>query len=165
MARRRGDGPPGLIDRVRWGNVGRLAAVLAAVLLVAVEQGACGKDQQAPLARQRGLLPDQGAAAAEYGGGSADPQPSAPVPDSPLLIPPDHKKGHRRANRRKPAKAAAATGPEPAAHRAPRGYLQAPATRPARPHHLAAPRRRYSPPPAARYRPPPEPPRGAPEFL
>src|SRR3954464_2078599 len=34
MERRRADGGSGLLARVRWGNVGRLAALLAAALLV-----------------------------------------------------------------------------------------------------------------------------------
>src|SRR3982751_6591280 len=35
MARRRADGEPGLLDRVRWRNVGRLVVLLAAGLLIA----------------------------------------------------------------------------------------------------------------------------------
>ena len=43
MARRRADAPPGLLDRVRWGNVGRLVALLAAGLLLALGPRACSK--------------------------------------------------------------------------------------------------------------------------
>jgi translation initiation factor IF-2 len=44
MARRRADGPPGLLDRVRWGNLGRLVALLAAGLLIAVGPRACSRE-------------------------------------------------------------------------------------------------------------------------
>src|SRR5690349_13109697 len=48
MARRRADGEPGLIERVRWRNVGRLAVALVAVLVVLVGPRGCGR-QEAPL--------------------------------------------------------------------------------------------------------------------
>src|SRR3954452_23375002 len=43
MARRRADGEPGLIDRVRWRNVGRLAVALVAVLVVVLGPRGCGR--------------------------------------------------------------------------------------------------------------------------
>src|SRR5205807_1408884 len=42
MGRGRGDGQPGLIERVRWGNVARLAALVAGGLLIAVGPRSCG---------------------------------------------------------------------------------------------------------------------------
>jgi len=42
MGRGRGDGQPGLIERVRWGNVARLAALVAGGLLIAVGPHSCG---------------------------------------------------------------------------------------------------------------------------
>src|SRR6476661_10262536 len=44
MARRRADEEPGLIDRVRWRNVGRLV-LLVAVLVVALAPRGCGRRQ------------------------------------------------------------------------------------------------------------------------
>src|SRR3954452_22160928 len=43
-ARRRADGEPGLIDGVRWRNVGRLAVLLAAGLLIALGPRGCGEN-------------------------------------------------------------------------------------------------------------------------
>src|SRR3954452_10510753 len=42
MTSRRADVAPGLLDRVRWGNVGRLAALLAGVILVVTGPHGCG---------------------------------------------------------------------------------------------------------------------------
>src|SRR5438067_9351124 len=42
MTSRRADVAPGLIDRVRWGNVGRLAALLAGVILLDAGPHGCG---------------------------------------------------------------------------------------------------------------------------
>src|SRR3954447_6624781 len=44
MARRRADGEPGLIDRGRWRNVGRLAVLRAAGLLSALGPRGCGEN-------------------------------------------------------------------------------------------------------------------------
>src|SRR4051794_31410331 len=41
MPGRRADADPGLIDRIRWGNVGRLAALLAAGMLVITGPRGC----------------------------------------------------------------------------------------------------------------------------
>src|SRR3954452_19281880 len=62
MASRRADAGPGLIDRVRWGNVGRLAALLAACLLLATGPHGCGgapgnRPQATALAPQPVALP------------------------------------------------------------------------------------------------------------
>src|SRR3954453_5751913 len=43
MARRRADEEPGLIDRVRWRNVGRSGVLLVAVLAVALTPRGCGR--------------------------------------------------------------------------------------------------------------------------
>src|SRR5215212_6133742 len=43
MERRRADGGPGLMARVRWGNVGRLAALLAAALLILAGPRGCAR--------------------------------------------------------------------------------------------------------------------------
>src|SRR3954447_25246050 len=45
MERRRADGGPGLLARVRWGNVGRLAALLAAALLILAGPRACRRGE------------------------------------------------------------------------------------------------------------------------
>src|SRR4051794_41869496 len=42
MPSRRPDGEPRLVDRIRWGNLARLGAVMAAGLLVTVGPRACG---------------------------------------------------------------------------------------------------------------------------
>src|SRR5689334_12417189 len=42
MPSRRPDGEPRLVDRVRWGNLARLGAVVAAGLLIALGPRACG---------------------------------------------------------------------------------------------------------------------------
>src|SRR3954470_7669712 len=69
MERRRADGGPGLLARVRWGNVGRLAALLAAALLI--------------LAGPRGCRRGEGASAPGAGVPGAAPQrrlPPSPLP-------------------------------------------------------------------------------------
>src|SRR5262245_33421672 len=48
MGRRRASGASGLLRRVRWGNVGRLAALLAAGLAVASAGRGCGAGQPRP---------------------------------------------------------------------------------------------------------------------
>src|SRR5262245_25252797 len=48
MGRWRAGGAPGLLRRVRWGNVGRLAALLAAGLAVASAGRGCGAGQPRP---------------------------------------------------------------------------------------------------------------------
>src|SRR4051794_38988145 len=42
MPSRRPDGEPRLVDRIRWGNLARLAAVVAGGLLIALGPRACG---------------------------------------------------------------------------------------------------------------------------
>src|SRR3954451_16577849 len=42
MTSRRADAAPGLIDRVRWGNVGRLAALLAGAVMLVTGPHGCG---------------------------------------------------------------------------------------------------------------------------
>src|SRR3954468_11444444 len=46
MARRQADEEPGLMDRVRWRNVGRLV-LLVAVLVLALAARGCGRREQA----------------------------------------------------------------------------------------------------------------------
>ncbi|MGH2802710.1 MAG: hypothetical protein ACRDL4_06660, partial [Thermoleophilaceae bacterium] len=48
MDRRRAGRASALLRRVRWGNVGRLAALLAAGLLIASEVRACGRPEALP---------------------------------------------------------------------------------------------------------------------
>src|SRR5205085_1693900 len=100
MARRRGDGPPGLIDRVRWGNVGRLAVVLAAGLLIAVGPGGCGKDAAKPVAQPRGLTPDPGAVGDQYGSGSGEETTSGGTEEGAGRERRDKPKPHKRKHRR-----------------------------------------------------------------
>src|SRR5689334_5755343 len=47
MTNRRADATPGLLGRVRWGNVGRLVALLAGVILLATGPHGCGPGQVA----------------------------------------------------------------------------------------------------------------------
>src|SRR3954452_6344612 len=50
MARRRDDSEPTLLERVRWGNVGRLATLVAVGVLVATGPRGCGRgDSPAPV--------------------------------------------------------------------------------------------------------------------
>src|SRR3954471_12040272 len=55
MPSRRPDGEPSLLDRIRWGNLARLAAVVAAGLLVTLGPRACSAAGEATPA----LPPDQ----------------------------------------------------------------------------------------------------------
>src|SRR5688500_17186333 len=69
MERRRADGGPGLMARVRWGNVGRLAALLAAALLILTGPRGCG----------RGEVPSPPGPGA-IGAGPQRQQPPSPLP-------------------------------------------------------------------------------------
>src|SRR5688500_11395507 len=69
MERRRADGGPGLMARVRWGNVGRLAALLAAALLILAGPRGCG----------RGEVPSPPGAGV-IGAGPQRQQPPSPLP-------------------------------------------------------------------------------------
>src|SRR4051794_25810295 len=68
MERRRADGGPGLLARVRWGNVGRLAALLAAALLILAGPRGC----------RRGEVPSP------PGAGVTGAAPQRQLPPSPL---------------------------------------------------------------------------------
>src|SRR3954449_13435870 len=74
MERRRADGGPGLLARVRWGNVGRLAALLAAALLI--------------LAGPRGCRRGEGPSPPGGGVNGAAPQPRLPASPLPAATPP-----------------------------------------------------------------------------
>src|SRR4051795_12550695 len=71
MARRRADGEPGLIDRVRWRNVGGLAALLAAGLAIALGPRSCGEPAPARLPEEEPVAPPAGREVA--------PAPAAPA--------------------------------------------------------------------------------------
>src|SRR3954470_2614430 len=73
MERRRADGGPGLLARVRWGNVGRLAALLAAALLILAGPRGC----------RRGEVPSPPGA----GGTGAGPQRQLPPSPPPAATP------------------------------------------------------------------------------
>ena len=163
MARRRGDGPPGLIDRVRWGNVGRLAAFLAAGLLIAVGPGSCGGGGR-PAAQPRGLLPDPTAAGDQYGGPA--PHPPENADDRPHAVSDEEKKPKREGHERKPDRPASTSVIKQQAPQPTRRGHAAPAPRyyPRTRRYYSPPARRYAP-PATHYSPPPEPPPGTPEFL
>jgi hypothetical protein len=102
MARRRADKPPGLLARVRWANLGRSAALLAAGLIV-VTRG-CGP---APEAR----IPAEGL--------PGDVAPAAPA--APRLAPPRKNSSQERIKKRLRAR------PQP--RRAPRRRRSRPAMR------------------------------------
>src|SRR4051795_7858553 len=72
MERRRADGGPGLMARVRWGNVGRLAALLAAALLILAGPRGC----------RRGEVPSPPGAGVT-GAGPQRQLPPSPLPAAP----------------------------------------------------------------------------------
>src|SRR5215208_1569082 len=69
MERRRADGGRGLLARVRWGNVGRLAALLAAALLILAGPRGC----------RRGEVPSPPGVGVT-GAGPQRRQPPSPLP-------------------------------------------------------------------------------------
>src|SRR5438105_10384122 len=81
MTSRRAGVAPGLLDRVRWGNVGRLAALLAGVILLVTGPHGCG--------------PARGIGDRRLEIGDASPQPpalpsavkAAPAVTAPSVIP------------------------------------------------------------------------------
>jgi hypothetical protein len=81
------DADPGLIDRIRWGNVGRLAALLAAGMLVATgPHGCAARGGQAPASLPAAL--------------KAAPTPTASMKATkPTVVP--HPKAPRRYKRRR----------------------------------------------------------------
>src|SRR3954447_20223383 len=87
MARRRAEGEPGLIDRVRWRNVGRLAVLLAAGLLIALGPRGC-EHEPAPLPPETRVAP------------SPTPTPAPPAAEpagsAPRRAEPRHSKRRRR---------------------------------------------------------------------
>src|SRR4051794_24537065 len=87
MPSRRPDGEPSLLDRIRWGNLARLAAVVAAGLLVALGPRACSAGGEANPA----LPPDQPVRAAP-----------APAVTEPPARPVEEKRPRPRARPRKP---------------------------------------------------------------
>src|SRR4051812_33349153 len=96
MERRRADGGLGLLARVRWGNVGRLAALLAAALLVLSGPRGCGRTGQGPAA----VVPVRPAA----------PPTTPPAPKRRTTKPTRAKRHHKpkpRARRGQPAPQAA----------------------------------------------------------
>src|SRR5438128_11977210 len=96
MGRRRGDGPPGLLGRVRWGNVGRLAALLATGLLIAAGPRSC--ERRAPA-----LVPDTPSIRPAPPRAGAQPPPVARA-ERPRRL---HKERHRKRARRRRHHAAA----------------------------------------------------------
>src|SRR3954471_11020777 len=101
MPSRRPDGEPRLVDRVRWGNLARLAAVVAAGLLVALGPRACASSGAGGPA----LPPDQPA--------PVEPAAPAPKPGEPGARPTRARARERRlakaAQRRAQRRAAART--------------------------------------------------------
>src|SRR3954463_8016149 len=90
MARRRVDDEPGLIDRVRWRNVGRLV-LLVAVLVLAVAAKGCGRREQ--------VLPPEVRVAPPR---SITPAPVPPATPSPA--PAKRKRARRERVHRRPRK-------------------------------------------------------------
>src|SRR4051794_4120040 len=127
MPSRRRDGEPRLVDRVRWGNLARLGAVVAAGLLVALGPRACGADGDGG---GTALPPDQPVAAA--------PEPPAPVARRDETQPTLHRPkrthkgtGRRRAHASKPQRKRAPRRRKPK-RTAPRATIGSPQP-PARP--------------------------------
>src|SRR3954451_14128144 len=92
MARRRADGEPGLIDRVRWRNVGRLAVLLAAGLLIALGPRGCGENPASLPPETRIAPPAQPPA--------TDPAARDPQPAEPRRHRPRQRKKRRHAHKR-----------------------------------------------------------------
>src|SRR3954454_15631993 len=92
MARRRADGEPGLIDRVRWRNVGRLAVLLAPGLLIALGPRGCGENPASLPPETRVAPPAQPPA--------TDPAARGPQPAEPRRHRPRHRKKRRHAHKR-----------------------------------------------------------------
>src|SRR4051794_1682781 len=84
MPSRRPDGEPSLLDRIRWGRLARLAAVVAAGLLVALGPRACGSGATRPA-----LPPDAPAVAGPGDAGTGGPPPER-------VAKPSHHGGKRR---------------------------------------------------------------------
>src|SRR5919204_1920081 len=76
MTTRRADAAPGLLDRVRWGNVGRLVALLAGVALLLTGPKGCG-ESTAHRAQRTG--PGPGPPVLPQALKPAVPKPSLPV--------------------------------------------------------------------------------------
>src|SRR4051812_29004599 len=92
MARRRADEEPGLIERVRWRNVGRLVVLLAVGLIVLLEPRGCG--------RREAVLPPEVRVAPPA------PPPAASAPEKaerprPTRRPRHHKRRPYRARHRR----------------------------------------------------------------
>jgi len=114
MGRGRGDGQPGLIERVRWGNVARLAALLAGGVLIAVGPHSCGArpPTAVELPAPRASVPPATAPtrptgpSGSTGGvplGRTEPDPIATRPRTPPRQPRHPKHRRRRLRRRLPA--------------------------------------------------------------
>src|SRR5215204_7106829 len=87
MGRRRADGGPGLLARVRWGNVGRLAALLAAALLVFTGPRGCGPAEQ-PSPPEAGV----NNAAPQREVPPSPPPAATPAPSAPPAAPPKRRR-------------------------------------------------------------------------
>src|SRR5829696_5007836 len=128
MERRRADGGPGLMARVRWGNVGRLAALLAAALLILAGPRGCG----------RGEVPSPPGAGV-IGAGPQRQQPPSPLPAAtppgtgaaPAAEPAKPKRRRVRRERVRPRRRAARAERRAASRRAARRVRTAPAPTPA----------------------------------
>src|SRR5919201_4296110 len=88
MTSRRADATPGLLDRVRWGNVGRLVALLVGVILLVTGPHGCGKST-AHGGQRTGLQPRPPALPQAL-------KPAAPKPSVPVVRP---RRRHRRRHR------------------------------------------------------------------
>src|SRR4051794_16297518 len=138
MERRRADGGPGLLARVRWGNVGRLAALLAAALLILAGPRGCRRSE-VPSPPGAGVI----------GAGPQRQQPPSPLPAAtppPVTAEPAARPAKRTARRRRHSRRRTRA-------RAQRGHGGR--VTPAR---LTPPTGRLTPPPSAAPAPTPPPP-------
>src|SRR5215213_761350 len=112
MERRRADGGPGLMARVRWGNVGRLAALLAAALLILAGPRGCAR-REAPSPPGAAVID-----AEPQRRQPPSPLPAATPPPVELEQPADTPKQRRAKPTRRRAKRKAMRRRRPAARRA-----------------------------------------------
>src|SRR4051794_38909612 len=96
MERRRADGGPGLLARVRWGNVGRLAALLAAALLILAGPRGCrrGEVPSPPGAGVTGAAPQRRLPPSPLP--AATPAPAVAAPKAARSRPARRKRKHAR---------------------------------------------------------------------
>src|SRR5215212_6004629 len=131
MERRRADGGPGLMARVRWGNVGRLAALLAAALLILAGPRGCARREvpSPPGAAVIGAEPQRRQPPSPLPAATPPVDPTAPAErPQPVKRRRRARPSRRRAKRELPSRAKRFGGARrPRSHRAPTAPAAPPA--------------------------------------